>query len=51
MVAVQCEFEGCEKTFDNSNLETYLGLLKIHITAKAEKAKMMMMIIRILPTP
>ena len=48
MVAVQCEFEGCEKTFDNSNLETYLGLLQIHVAAvhqqnqaasKAEKAK------------
>ena len=48
MVVVQCEFEGCDKTFDNSNLETYLGLLKIHVAAvhqqnqaasKAEKAK------------
>ena len=48
MVVVQCEFDGCDKTFDNSNLETYLGLLQIHVAAvhqqnqaasKAEKAK------------
>ena len=44
----QCEYAGCEEVFVIDNLETYLGLLRIHVdakhsaprtSAKAEKAR------------
>ena len=34
----QCEYAGCEEVFVIDNLETYLGLLRIHVDAKHKPA-------------